>query len=455
MPIQTINPATGNVIKIYQEMSSETIKVIVQQVHATHTLWKKTDFAKRTKQLLKLKALLIERQEDFAQIITQEMGKPISDARSEVTKCALLCDYYAENAEKQLSPREIKTAYQKSYVTYEPIGIIFSIMPWNYPLWQAMRFLVPTLMTGNGGLLSHAPISTGCSLMLEKLVVDAGYPENLFRSVIVTNEVAAEIIANPLVQGVTLTGSERAGTAVASEAGKSLKKVMLELGGSDPYIILADADVELAADICVKSRLSNTGQVCISAKRLIALPEVREEFQKLVIAKAQNYQMGNPLDEKCNFGPMAREDLRAALHKQVQECVAQGAELVCGGELPEGPGFYYPATILRNIKPGMPAYDSELFGPVIAFVDAETEQEAFDIANNVRFGLGAAVFTKDIKKGEHIARHLLQAGTCCVNAMVTSNPALPFGGIKASGYGRELAAEGIHEFVNIKTVCIG
>jgi len=405
-------------------------------------------------QLTKLRDLLQQRHEEFSQIITTEMGKPITAARGEVTKCLSLFDYYLENAEKHLSPREIKTDYQKSYVCYQPVGIIFAIMPWNFPLWQALRFLVPTLMTGNAGILSHAPISTGCALMIEKLVQDAGYPENLFRSVIVTNEVAAEIIANPFIQGVTLTGSERAGRAVASAAGKALKKVVLELGGSDPYLILADANLDLAADTCVQSRLSNSGQVCISAKRLITVPEIREQFQQLVIEKAQTYKMADPKNENCNFGPMAREDLRAELHKQVQACIAQGAELICGGEIPEGPGFYYPVTILKNVKPGMPAYDQELFGPVIAFIDVENEEQAISVANNVRFGLGAVVFTQDVARGEVIARDKLYAGTSCVNTMVASNPALPFGGIKASGFGREMSMEGIHEFVNVKTICI-
>jgi succinate-semialdehyde dehydrogenase/glutarate-semialdehyde dehydrogenase len=454
MSIQTVNPATGELIETYHQMSSFEVKKIIEQVHATQINWCSSAFVQRKTQLLKLRDLLKARHEEFSQIITTEMGKPITSSRAEVDKCILLCDYYAEHAEQYLSPREIKTDYQKSYVSYEPIGIVLAIMPWNFPLWQAMRFLVPTLMTGNAALLSHAPISTGCALMLEKLVADAGYPENLFRSVIVSNEVAAEIIANPQVNGVTLTGSERAGKAVASEAGQALKKVMLELGGSDPYIILEDANLELAAEICVKSRLGNAGQVCIAAKRLITLPKIREQFLKLVFEKSQAYKMGNPQDPNCNFGPMARADLRDNLHQQVQACLEQGAELVCGGEIPEGPGFYYPVTILKNIKPGMPAYEDELFGPVICFIDADDEEQAIDIANSVRFGLGAAVFTQDLSKGEDIARKKLIAGTTCVNAMVASNPALPFGGAKMSGYGRELSMEGIHEFVNVKTICI-
>lgn len=454
MTVTTINPATGQVLKTYPEMSSRAAEQIVQHVHKAHLAWKKTSMTERTAQLTQFKNHMAQQHEQFAQIITQEMGKPITAARAEVDKCLLLCDYYIEHATQQLAPKKSIVGKQTAYVCYEPIGIVFAIMPWNFPLWQAMRFLVPNLMTGNGGILSHAPISTGCALLLEQAVHASGYPENLFRAVIVNHEVAAEIIHNPLIRGVTLTGSERAGRAVASAAGQALKKVVLELGGSDPYLILADADLELAATTCVQSRLSNSGQVCVAAKRLITVPEVKEKFQTLVIAKAKAYQMGDPQDPNCKFGPMAREDLRKTLHEQVQQCIAQGAELVCGGEMPEGPGFYYPVTILRGIKPGMPAYDDEMFGPVIAFLDANDEADAIRIANDVRFGLGAAVFTRDIAHGEKIAREQLQAGTCCVNTMVASHPAVPFGGTKFSGFGRELSVEGIHEFVNIKTVWV-
>lgn len=454
MTVTTMNPATGKVLKTYPEMSSQEVTQIVQQAHAAHVAWKKRPMTERTAQLTHLKNQLAQQHEQFAQIITQEMGKPITAARAEVDKCLLLCDYYIEHASQQLAPRNSVVGKQTAYVCYEPIGVVLAIMPWNFPLWQAMRFLVPNLMTGNAGLLSHAPISTGCALLLEQLVQAAGYPKDIFRAVIVNHDVAAEIINNPLVRGVTLTGSERAGRAVASEAGRALKKVVLELGGSDPYVILADADLELAATTCVQSRLNNSGQVCVAAKRLITVPDVTEQFQKLVIAKAKEYHMGDPQDANCKFGPMAREDLRKTLHEQVQQCIAQGAELICGGEIPQGPGFYYPVTILSGIKPGMPAYDDEMFGPVIALLEAKDEADAIRMANDVRFGLGAAVFTRDIARGEQIAREQLQAGTCCVNAMVASHPALPFGGTKFSGFGRELSVEGIHEFVNIKTVCV-
>lgn len=454
MTIQTINPATGQVIQSYDEMSSAQVNGIINDVHDAHQQWRNSDFSKRRQQLLALADLLQQRAQDFANIITQEMGKPISQARAEVDKCVALCEYYAQHAEAYLSPRQIDTHYSKSYVSYEPLGVVFAIMPWNYPLWQVMRFLAPTLMTGNAAILSHAPISTGCALMIEQLVADAGYLSDLFRVVVVDNDVAAEIIRHPQVSGVALTGSERAGRAVASEAGSALKHVVLELGGSDPYLILDDADIEQAAEICVTSRLNNAGQVCIAAKRMIVVDSVADAFKQAVIKKAKTYVPGDPSEPQCNMGPIARADLRAELHQQVQTSITQGAQLLCGGEMPEGEGFYYPVTILDGVKPGISAYSEELFGPVISFITANDEAHAIEIANSLSFGLGAAVFTQDLARGERIAREQLQAGTCVVNTLVTSHFALPFGGIKNSGIGRELSAEGIHEFVNIKTVCI-
>tara|TARA_R110000868_G_scaffold69261_1_gene204140 strand:- start:18071 stop:19438 length:1368 start_codon:yes stop_codon:yes gene_type:complete len=454
MTIQTINPATGALIKSYDEMSSTEVNQIVDDVHAAHREWRKSDFAERKAQMLKMKALLEQRADDFANIITTEMGKPTTQAKGEVAKCIDLCQHYADNAEKYLAPREIKTEYSKSYVCYEALGVVFAIMPWNYPLWQVLRFVVPTLMNGNGGILSHAPISTGCAFMIEELVRDAGYIDNIFRTVVVSNDVAAEVVRNDKVTGVTLTGSERAGRAVASEAGKALKHVVMELGGSDPYLILADADIEHAAEMCVKSRLNNAGQICISAKRLIVVEEVREEFERLVIEKSKAFVPGDPTDPACTMGPMARDDLRHELHKQVQDSIAQGARLVTGGELTDGPGFYYPVTILADVGPGMVAFDKELFGPVISFLPVKDEAEAIRVANDSPFGLGGAVFTQDVKRGEHIARYELEAGTCVVNSLVSSNANLPFGGIGLSGYGRELSEEGIREFVNAKTICV-
>jgi len=454
MAIETINPATEALIQSYNEMSEQTVQDIIDRTYEVQLAWRDTPFSVRKKAMLRTAERLIENKDQYAQIITTEMGKPITAARAEIEKCAWVCKYYAKDAEKLLSPRKIKTNMKKSMVIYRPLGIIFAIMPWNFPFWQVFRFAAPNLMAGNAGLLSHAPISTGTGQAIEQLFKEAGFPENLFRSLIINNDVAAYVIKHPKVAGVTLTGSERAGSIVGAEAASALKKVVLELGGSDPYIILEDADLELAAEECVTSRMSNTGQVCISPKRLIAVDAIRDKFEQLVMDKINRYKMNNPMQEDTNFGPMARKDLRDEVHQQVQQCLQQGATLLTGGEIPNRKGFYYPATALKDVKKGMPAMDDEIFGPVIVFVDAKDEEEAIQIANDSRFGLAGGVFTKNIKRGLDIATNKIRTGTCYVNGFVASDPRLPFGGIKFSGYGRELSKEGIHEFVNTKTVCV-
>lgn len=454
MTFQTINPATEQIIQSYQEMAENEVNNIITATHEAFLQWRQTSFAERAELMNKCAAILQKNKEEYAKLITQEMGKPIKQARSEIEKCAWVCNHYAKHAEEYLAPIMIKTEMQKSYVTYKPIGIVFAIMPWNFPFWQVFRFAAPTLMAGNAALLKHAPISTGAALAIEKLFAEAGMPKNLFRSLILTNEGAEKVIQHPYVAAVTLTGSDRAGKAVGSESGKALKKVVLELGGSDPYLILEDADLDLAAEACVNSRLNNAGQVCIAAKRLIVVNAVREKFTQLVIEKAKRYIMGNPMEESTILGPMARKDIRAEVHKQVSESVANGAKLITGGKIPEKQGFYYPPTILDDVAKGMPAYDQEIFGPVLAFIHAKDEDEAIQLGNDTSFGLAAAVFTKDIARGEKIAAEKMEAGSCAVNTFVASDPRLPFGGIKHSGYGRELNAEGIRAFVNVKTVSI-
>jgi len=454
MGIQTINPATGELIHDYPEMSGAEVASIIDTTHAVYEAWRRTGFDERAQKMRKLADLCRAKKREMAELMANEMGKPITQGMAEAEKCAWACEYYAENSQAHLADRLIKTEKLKSKVSYRPRGIVFAIMPWNFPFWQVFRFLCPCLMAGNAGLLSHAPISTGTSLMIEAMVEEAGFPKNLFRSLIVNNDVAAEVIGNTNVTAVTLTGSERAGKAVASEAGQHLKKVVLELGGSDPYVILHDADLEKAATACVRSRLSNTGQVCIAAKRLIVVESVLEKFERLVIEKAKAYQMGDPLDEKTNFGPMARADLREQLHKQVQTAIKEGAQLVMGGEMPEGVGFYYPVTVLCNVTPDMTPFKEELFGPVIAIIPAKDEDEALRMANETPYGLAGAVFTQDLERGEHIATNVIESGCVAVNNFVGSDPRLPFGGIKLSGFGRELSEEGIREFVNVKTVCV-
>lgn len=454
MTIQTVNPATGKVIETYDLMSISELDSILNKTHNAYLSWKSTSFSQRSEIMLKMAQVLRDKAQECALVITNEMGKSLSQSLAEVEKCAWLCEHYAESAEAYLEDRIIKTEKLKTKVVYRPRGIVFAIMPWNFPFWQVFRFICPSLMAGNGGLLSHAPISTGTSLKIEQIVKEAGFPDNLFRSLIIDNDLSAKVIANDKVTGVTLTGSDRAGRAVASEAGQNLKKVVLELGGSDPYLILEDADLEQAATACVNSRFNNSGQVCIAAKRIIVVKSVKEEFDKLVIEKAKNFKMGNPLDEGVNFGPMARADLRDNLHDQVRRSIEEGAELVLGGELPDGDGFFYPPTILNNVTQDMTACKEELFGPVITLIEAEDEASAIQMANDTDFGLAGAVFTKDLEKGERIATDIIESGSVAVNNFVASDPRVPFGGIGISGFGRELSEEGIREFVNIKSVSI-
>lgn len=454
MSIQTINPATGKLIKEYGEMPHKEVMGIIDDCHKAYLQWREVSFAERSKCMKKAAQLLKSEKEKYGKIITEEMGKPITAAMGEIEKCAWVCEHYAEHAENYLKPRQIKTEMQKSYVAYKPTGVIFAIMPWNFPFWQVFRFAAPNIMGGNVGILKHAPISTGAALAIEQIFEDAGFPKNIFRSLVIDTDEASQVIAHPKVAAVTLTGSEGAGKVVGSEAARNLKKVVLELGGSDPYLILEDADLDLAAEQCVKSRMNNSGQVCISAKRMIIVDKIADEFEKKVLQKLNEVKMGDPMDPNINFGPIAREDLRDLVAKQVEESIAKGAECILGGKPESGEGFYYPPTVLKNVKPNMPAYDEEIFGPVISFIRVKDENEAIDVANATRFGLAGAVFTKDIARGEAIARDKIVSGTVNVNVLVGSDPRLPFGGTKSSGYGRELAAEGIHEFMNVKTISV-
>ncbi len=382
------------------------------------------------------------------------MGKPIVQSRSEVEKCAWLCDYFAENGEEFLKDKIVESDASKSFVTFQPLGVVLAVMPWNFPYWQVFRFAVPGLMAGNAGVLKHASNVTGCALAIEEIFREAGFPENLFRTLIVSSKKMDKVIELEKIRAVTLTGSVPAGKAVASKAGSLIKKTVLELGGSDPYVVLEDADLDAAADICVTSRLINGGQSCIAAKRFVIVEEVYDKFRDLFVEKMKAKKMGDPFDESNDLGPQAKDNLRDDLHDQVKKSVEIGAKLLLGGKIPDRKGAYYPPTVLENVGQGMPAYDDELFGPVASLIRAKDEIEAVKIANDSVFGLGAAVFTNDVNRGERIAREELNAGNCFVNAFVKSDPRLPFGGVKESGYGRELSWFGIHEFVNIKTVYI-
>ncbi|MFA6304119.1 MAG: NAD-dependent succinate-semialdehyde dehydrogenase [Legionella sp.] len=452
--MQTLNPATEQVIASYSLMDAQHVDGLIQQVSTAQQDWADSDFSIRKRTMMHLGQLLRESKDTYAKLITDEMGKPISQSIKEILKCADLCDFYAVHGEAFLQPELIKTEFQKSYRCFQALGVVFAIMPWNFPFWQVLRFAVPNLMAGNGAVLKHAPNCIGTSLAIEHLFAQAGFPKDLFHSLVIDLDLVPQVIHHPKIIGVTLTGSNRAGKSVAQEAGSALKKVVLELGGSDPYVVLEDADLELAAEQCVASRLSNCGQVCIAAKRMIVVESVQEEFEHLVLEKAKTYTMGNPLLAETMLGPMARKDLRDSVHAQVQRTIAAGARCILGGEIPKRTGFYYPATMLVNVTPDSPAFTEELFGPVICCTSAKNEAEAMSLANQSEFGLSAAIFTKDLARGERLAKDYMNVGTCAVNSLVASDPRLPFGGIKQSGYGRELAVEGMREFVNVKTVVV-
>jgi succinate-semialdehyde dehydrogenase/glutarate-semialdehyde dehydrogenase len=451
--IQSVNPATGRPIKAYPETSPEEIARLLDRSGQAFQRWRATPFSERAALLRGASKELRGRVEPLAALMAQEMGKPLAQGRSEVEKCAWVCDYYAEQAEGFLRPEPVKTDASKSFVAFEPLGPVLAVMPWNFPFWQVFRFAAPALMAGNTGILKHASNVPGCALAIEEIFRAAGAPEGLFRTVLGGSERVAQIIEHPNVAAVTLTGSTGAGKAIASKAGAALKKSVLELGGSDPYLVLADADLAAAAETCANSRLINSGQSCIAAKRFIVEAPVREQFERLFVEQMRSKPMGDPMQEGTVIGPLARHDLRDGLHGQVQRSVAAGANVLLGGAIPSSPGAYYPATVLTDVRKGMPAYDEELFGPVAAVIAARDEAEAVRIANDSVFGLGAAVFTRDNARGEAVAQRL-QAGSCFVNASVRSDPRLPFGGIKESGYGRELSSFGIREFVNVKTVYI-
>jgi len=452
--LQSMNPATGELLATYDEMTPETVSSIIDGSSAAFETWRDTSFSWRSALMQKAAATLRARSEEFARLMALEMGKPIRQGRAEIEKCARVCDYYADAAENFLRPEIVPTDARKSYVAFQPLGVVFAVMPWNFPFWQVFRFAAPALMAGNAGILKHASNVSGCALAIEGVFVKAGFPENVFRTLLAGSAAVEAIIEHPAVKAVTLTGSSPAGRAVARAAGGMLKKTVLELGGSDPYIILEDADLELAASVCAESRLINSGQSCIAAKRFIVPQSAAHAFTEILIDKMQSKKLGDPLDEATDIGPLARPDLRDELHRQVTRSVKKGARRSIGGTMPEGPGAYYPATVLVGVEKGMPAYEEELFGPVAAVITVTNEDEAIRVANDTSFGLGAAVFTTDIERGERIAAARLEAGLCFVNAFVKSDPRLPFGGVKESGYGRELSYFGIREFVNIKTVYI-
>ena len=452
--MQSINPFSGEIIKTYREYTSGEVGAIIQQVDDAWRLWKLTSFDHRALLMKNLQSKLLENKEKLAALMTAEMGKVFREALGEIEKCALVCSYYAENAEKFLANEPVHTEAPEAYISFQPIGTILAVMPWNFPFWQVFRFLTPALMAGNTGVLKHASNVSGCALAIEQLVKEAGFPENVFRTLLIGSAEVKAVIENPRIKAVTLTGSTPAGKAVASAAGAVLKKSVLELGGSDPYLILEDADVPTAARLCVASRLLNAGQSCIGAKRFIVAEKIYDAFKAEFVRLMAASSYGDPLDPKTAIGPLARTDLRDELHQQVEKSRAMGASVLLGGFIPEGKAAFYPPTVLENVTPGMPAYHEELFGPVSVLYRFKSEEEAVRIANDTVFGLGAGIFTADRNKGRTLAEKGLEAGCVFINDFVKSDPRLPFGGIKESGYGRELSALGIREFVNIKSIVV-
>jgi succinate-semialdehyde dehydrogenase/glutarate-semialdehyde dehydrogenase len=387
--------------------------------------------------------------------MADEMGKPVVQGRAEVEKCAGACEYFAENAERFLAPIDVPTEARKSYVTFRPLGVILAVMPWNFPWWQVFRAAIPAVLAGNAMVLKHSSNICGCALAIQEIFEKAGFPPGVFAAVLMDSARIESLIADARVRAVTLTGSTAAGTTVARAAGGALKKCVLELGGSDPCVILEDADLELAARICAASRVINSGQSCIAAKRFVVVEKVRKRFEELFVQAMSSQRVGQPREDSTNIGPLARADLRELVDGQVTRSIAGGARCLLGGSIPDTDGFFYPPTVLTDVKKGIPAFDEEVFGPVAAVVPVRDELQALKAANDTPFGLGATVFTRDLAKGEHIAAEELEAGSCFVNALVRSDQRLPFGGIKESGYGRELSIFGIREFVNIRTVYIG
>ncbi|WP_088347141.1 MULTISPECIES: NAD-dependent succinate-semialdehyde dehydrogenase [Rhodomicrobium] len=452
--MKAINPATGELVAEYEETSAADAIAMVEAADRAFHDWRRLSFAERAVPMRKAAQILHDRAQDYARLMTQEMGKPITGGVAEVEKCASACEYFADHAEEFLAREPVPMDGAKSFVTFQPLGVVLAIMPWNFPFWQVFRFIAPGIMAGNAGVLKHASNVPGCALAIEEVMRDAGFPKDLFRALLIGSKAIDGLIEHPKVRAVTLTGSEGAGRSVARKAGEVLKKAVLELGGSDPYLVLEDADVEKAAAICTKARLVNSGQSCIAGKRFIVIESLRDQFEQAFVAKMQAAKMGDPMDAATEVGPLARHDLREDLHKQVEASIDKGARVLCGGKIPDGPGAYYPPTVLTDVVKGMPAHDEELFGPVAAVIVAEDEADAIRIANDSNFGLGGGVITPDLARGERLAAEFIEAGSVFVNAQVASHPKLPFGGIKHSGYGRELSHYGIKEFVNIKTVFI-
>ncbi len=454
MSMESRNPATGALTTTFSELGGDAIDDAVTRAAAAFESWRKRPFSDRAERMGRAALLLRERRHEYGALMAEEMGKPIAEGEAESEKCAWVCEYYAENAERMLSPEPAPTDAARSYVRFDPLGPILAVMPWNFPFWQVFRFAAPALMAGNVGLLKHASNVPRCSLAIEEILREAGFPSGTFQSLLIPSSAVENVLRRPEVRAATLTGSEGAGVAIASLAGRLLKKTVLELGGSDPFVVLDDVDVPAVAAAAARARTINSGQSCIAAKRFLVMEAVADRFVEHMKTELESLPVGDPMDPKTRVGPMARDDLRTDLESQVERSVSRGAQLVTGGRRLEGPGYFFAPTLLDRVEPGMPAFDEETFGPLAAVTRVRDEADAVRLANQSRFGLGAAIWSRDPSRAERLAS-AIEAGCVFVNGVVKSDPRLPFGGVKMSGYGRELSSFGIREFVNIKSVWVG
>jgi succinate-semialdehyde dehydrogenase/glutarate-semialdehyde dehydrogenase len=451
--IEIVNPTTERSMAYYEYMADEEISLLIEKCHEAFNKWKHKSLQQRSEVIANIGKVLNENKQELAHLMTDEMGKTFKQSVQEVELCAAICQYTAENGPKNLETEERDMVNgNKGRISYAPIGVIYGIQPWNYPSYQVVRYSIVNLMAGNGVLLKHASNVTGTGKMLERIYLEAGLPEDLFTTLVIDHDQSNAVIKNKLVRGVTLTGSSGAGRKIGELAGAELKKTVLELGSNDAYLVFEDADIDKAVKASVRGRIYNNGETCIAAKRFIVTEKVYDEYRDKFVKAMSEVRMGDPNDENTQLGPMAREDLRKTLHEQVQKSVENGANIACGGEMPDREGFFYPATVLENVRPGQPAYEDELFGPVASLIKAKDNDDAMRIANDSRFGLGGGIFSKDENAAIEMAEKHFDTGMVFINSFGLADPAMPFGGVKDSGFGREHAGFGMKEFVNVKAV---
>ena len=451
--LKSIDPSTGKEIAKYPLLEPQELFAKIRSAASAADVWAGRTVEERAKKLNRVAKLLKDREDKYATLISREMGKPITQSRAEVQKCAWACSYFADNAADFLGTEPIETEATFSGIQYEPLGALLAIMPWNFPFWQVFRFAAPSLMAGNVVMLKHASDVPGCSLAIQEIFDDAGFPAGVFQSLLISTSDVKALIKHPVIKAVTLTGSERAGRIVAGEAGSALKKCVLELGGSDPFIVLDDANLEETILGAVSGRMQNAGQSCIAAKRFIVSKKISKKFIEGFVDNVKQLKVGDPLDDSTEIGPMVRDDILKDLEAMMKASEQRGAEILCGGKRRKGPGFFFEPTVMTKVKPGMEVFDEETFGPLAAITVVGSENEAVEMANRTRFGLGASIWSADVDRARDLAGRI-EAGSVFINGIVKSDPRLPFGGIKASGYGRELARPGIHEFTNIKTLWV-